>query len=49
MKNLTLRAATDVGMVREKNEDSFWIKDFGNTVVIKVADGMGGAVCWRSS
>ncbi len=44
MKNLTLRAATDVGMVREKNEDSFWIKDFGDTAVIMVADGMGGAV-----
>ncbi len=44
MKEMKLHALTDVGMVREKNEDSHWIADLGDCAVVMVADGMGGAV-----
>lgn len=33
---------TDVGMVRDHNEDSFSCKAFGDSVLFVVADGMGG-------
>ncbi len=44
MNRLKTAARTDVGLVREKNEDSFWIRDLGDSLVLLVADGMGGAV-----
>ena len=44
MKKLELYALSDVGMVREKNEDSCWIGRFRDAAVLLVADGMGGAV-----
>ncbi len=33
---------TDVGKLRELNEDSMFVKDYGNFTVAAVADGMGG-------
>lgn len=34
---------TDVGSVREMNEDTYLIKEYGNSVLFAVFDGMGGA------
>ncbi|MBQ7660666.1 MAG: Stp1/IreP family PP2C-type Ser/Thr phosphatase [Clostridia bacterium] len=37
-------AMTDVGKVREHNEDSYLAKEYGNATLLAVFDGMGGAV-----
>jgi len=42
MKNIKIFGLTDVGMVREKNEDSFAIFKTSDMDVAVVADGMGG-------
>ena len=42
MKNIKIFGLTDVGMKREKNEDSFTIFRTSNMDVVVVADGMGG-------
>ncbi len=44
MKDIKVYAITDVGMVREANEDSYFVKDYGDMVVLTVADGMGGHI-----
>ncbi len=49
MKNIKISALTDVGMVREENEDNFWHRDYGNIVAATVADGMGGHIGGRAA
>jgi PPM family protein phosphatase len=44
MNDIKIFALSDIGMVREKNEDSCWIGEFRGAAVLLVADGMGGAV-----
>lgn len=44
MNDIKLYALSDVGIVREKNEDSYYIGRFHDAAVLLVADGMGGAV-----
>jgi protein phosphatase len=39
---LDIGQATDVGRIRESNEDALLAADFGTTVLAAVADGMGG-------
>lgn len=36
-------AITDVGMVRELNEDTYLVKEYGDATLFAVFDGMGGA------
>lgn len=36
-------AITDVGMVRELNEDTYLVKEYGDRALLAVFDGMGGA------
>lgn len=36
-------AITDVGMVRELNEDTYLVKEYGDATLLAVFDGMGGA------
>ncbi|MBQ4150439.1 MAG: Stp1/IreP family PP2C-type Ser/Thr phosphatase [Clostridia bacterium] len=36
-------ALTDVGMVRELNEDTYLVKEYGDATLFAVFDGMGGA------
>ena len=36
-------AITDVGSVREHNEDSYLVKEYGDAALFAVFDGMGGA------
>lgn len=36
-------AITDVGSVREHNEDSYLVKEYGDAILFAVFDGMGGA------
>ena len=36
-------AITDVGMVRQHNEDTYLVKEYGDAVLFAVFDGMGGA------
>lgn len=36
-------AITDVGMVREHNEDTYLVKNYGDSTLLAVFDGMGGA------
>ncbi len=36
-------ALTDVGMVRELNEDTYLVKEYGDATLLAVFDGMGGA------
>lgn len=40
---------TDVGRVRELNEDTFLIKEYGDTVLFSVFDGMGGAAAGETA
>lgn len=42
VKNLEIAYKTDVGKLRELNEDSLFAKDCGDFAVAAVADGMGG-------
>lgn len=44
MKDIKIFALTDVGMVREENEDSCWYRDYGDMAAAVVADGMGGHI-----
>ena len=39
---LAWHGTTDRGMIRERNEDNFAILSFGSTMLLVVADGMGG-------
>ncbi len=40
---------TDVGKVRELNEDTYLIKEYGDTVLFAVFDGMGGAAAGETA
>jgi len=42
MKKLNFFGKTDMGMVRNNNEDNFILKKYGKVLVAGVADGMGG-------
>lgn len=42
MDQVKIYGLTDVGIVREKNEDSFIIKDYGDSILAVVADGISG-------
>ncbi|MBN2198775.1 MAG: protein phosphatase 2C domain-containing protein [Candidatus Aminicenantes bacterium] len=44
MKHLKIAGLTDVGMVREKNEDSLFARIYDDLAVLVVADGMGGYI-----
>jgi len=43
MKQIKFFGISDVGLVRDGNEDSFLIREFSDKLVLAVADGMGGA------
>ena len=42
---MTVFGLTDKGVVRQKNEDSFYFGKIGEVLVCIVCDGMGGARC----
>jgi len=42
MKDVRISGLSDVGMTREKNEDSLWAALYKDMAVLVVADGMGG-------
>ncbi len=44
MKEMRVSAKSDVGQVRNQNEDSFWTFSKGDQALLLVADGMGGSV-----
>ena len=44
MQHINMFGLTDIGMVREENEDSFWFHIYEDMAVAVVADGMGGHI-----
>lgn len=44
MQRVKMFGLTDIGMVREENEDSFWFHIYDDMAVAVVADGMGGHI-----
>jgi protein phosphatase len=44
MQRVGMFGLTDIGMVREENEDSFWFHIYNDMAVAVVADGMGGHI-----
>ena len=42
-------AMTDVGMVRELNEDTYLVKEYGDATLFAVFDGMGGAAAGETA